>query len=147
MRNRPAFTLLELALVLTILAIIAGTALPAFGRGVDAVSVGAARAELVSAFAVARVTAIRAGGASIIIDTATGRVWVETLAGQRVPNADYPVAARYGVALSTDRASSPVILRYDGLGIGRITSAVIRIQRRRASAAVTISAYGRVRTS
>jgi prepilin-type N-terminal cleavage/methylation domain-containing protein len=144
MCNRRGFTLLELVLVLLVLGTITTLVVPRFGHARDVVAVRAARAELAAAFAVARVTAIRSGGAAIVIDVASGDVWVETAAGLRLP-ADYPLGHRYGVTLSCDR-TSPVVLRYDALGLGRLTNAVIRVQRRGVRASLTISSYGRVRT-
>lgn len=143
MTNRHGFTLLELALVLLILGIVAGTALPLFAGARDGAAVRAARAELAAAFAVARLTAIRSGGASIVVDTDSGDVWIETAGGFRTTS--YPLRARYGVTVSSTRAS-PVALRYDALGIGRITNATIHVTRRSASASLVVSAYGRVRT-
>lgn len=144
MTTRTGFSLIEVALVLLIAALLAAVSIPSLSRGRDALAVRAARVELASAFAVARFTAIRAGGAALVIDTAAGDVWIETAAGVRL-QPGYPLAARYGVSLRTDRPA-PVMLRYDALGIGRIANATIRVERRRASATLTISSYGRVRT-
>jgi hypothetical protein len=79
-----------------------------------------------------------------VIDCGTGDVWIESAAGARLPAA-YPLAARYDVVISSDRAS-PVVIRYDRLGVGRLANASIRVQRRRESAFLTVSAYGRVRS-
>jgi type II secretory pathway pseudopilin PulG len=143
MFNRPAHTLVELALVLVILGIIAGLGAPAFMRGRDALAVNAARSELAAAVAITRVTAIRTGGAQLVLDTGTGHVRIDTADGRRF--ADYPLGVRYGISLSCERAA-PVILRFDALGIGRMTNATVRVHRARAEASLTLSAYGRVRT-
>jgi prepilin-type N-terminal cleavage/methylation domain-containing protein len=144
MSNRTGFTLLEVALVLLILATLLLGVVPSYHRALDAAAVRGARSELVSAFAVTRATAIRSGGAAIIIDTAAGDVWLETAGGMRL-SGSFPLAARYGVTVESDRAS-PLVLRYDALGIGRLTNAAIRVQRGSARASLTVSAYGRVRT-
>lgn len=144
MTTRAGFSLLEVALVLLIAALLAAISVPTLSRGRDALAVHAARTELASAFAVARFTAIRSGGAALVIDAAAGDVWIETAGGVRL-QPGYPLAARYGVTLRTDRPT-PAVLRYDALGIGRIANASIHVERRRASATLTISSYGRVRT-
>jgi prepilin-type N-terminal cleavage/methylation domain-containing protein len=144
MNTRPGFTLLEATLVLAILGILLAAGGPLLLNARDAVAVRGARGELAGAVAVTRAAAIRSGGASLIIDTASGDVVMETAGGVRLPTS-YPLGARYGVVIDSDR-TTPVTLRYDALGIGRMTSAVIRLQRGRARATITVSAYGRVRT-
>jgi prepilin-type N-terminal cleavage/methylation domain-containing protein len=144
MQNRAGFTLLELALTLLVAGIIAGTALPALAHARDALAVRAARAELAAAFAITRVTAVRAGGAVLVLDTVSGTAWMERPGGGRFPTS-FPLAERYGVTLSTDR-TPPAAFRYDALGIGRLANGVIRLERRRVRATLTISAYGRVRS-
>jgi type II secretory pathway pseudopilin PulG len=144
MRNRSGFSLLELGLVLLVLGMLAALVVPPAGRARDGLAVRAARAELAGALAATRATAIRAGGAALLLDTESGDVWIETAAGVRLPTG-YPLGARYGVQLTTDR-TPPVALRFDALGIGRLTNASIRVQRGHAVAVLTVSAYGRVRT-
>jgi prepilin-type N-terminal cleavage/methylation domain-containing protein len=144
MRSRSGFTLLEVALVLLILGTLLTAGVPRFRRALDAAAVRAARGELISAFAVTRAAAIRSGGASLIIDPSAGDVWIETAAGVRLP-ASYPLTARYGVVITSDR-SPPVVLRYDPLGVGRLANATIRLHRRQQSVTLTVSAYGRIRS-
>jgi prepilin-type N-terminal cleavage/methylation domain-containing protein len=143
MFKRRGFTLLELCLVLLIAGTLAAVAVPHFGRAYDRIAVRAAATELAGALAVTRAAAIRAGGASLHIDPSSGTAWIQTVAGLRLPD-DYPIAARYGVRLETARTGT-TILRYDALGIGRITNAVISCRRQSAVASVTVSSYGRVR--
>jgi type II secretory pathway pseudopilin PulG len=144
MTGRGAFSLLELALVILILGTVAAIAMPSAARARDTLAVRAARTELLGAFSAVRLTALRAGGAALVIDPAAGEVRIEAPAA-RQPVHSYPLAARYGVTIATDRPA-PVSLRYDGLGIGRLTNVSIRLERRQASAVVIVSAYGRVRS-
>jgi prepilin-type N-terminal cleavage/methylation domain-containing protein len=143
MFNRRGFTLLELCIVLLIAGILSAMAVPHFGRARDRGAVRAAASELAGALAVTRAAAIRSGGASLHIDPSSGSAWIQTAAGLRLSNA-YPLAERYGVRIETARAEIAV-LRYDALGIGRITNAVIRCHRGAEVASVTVSSYGRVR--
>jgi prepilin-type N-terminal cleavage/methylation domain-containing protein len=137
MFNRRGFTLLELCIVLLIAGILSAMAVPHFGRARDRGAVRAAASELAGALAVTR------AGASLHIDPSSGSAWIQTAAGLRLSNA-YPLAERYGVRIETARAEIAV-LRYDALGIGRITNAVIRCHRGAEVASVTVSSYGRVR--
>jgi type II secretory pathway pseudopilin PulG len=144
MRTRTAHTLVELALVLMVLGMVAALVVPPLLRARDELAVRAARNEVAAAIAVTRATAISNGGATFILDTDTGAGWIEMPDGRRVSDA-FAVAARYGVSVSCDRAP-PLALRFDALGIGRLANAVIRVRRARAEATLTVSAYGRVRT-
>jgi prepilin-type N-terminal cleavage/methylation domain-containing protein len=142
MRPRAGFSIVELALALLILGIMAGIAVPATARARDRIAVGSARTELAAAVAVARSMAIVAGGATLVIDGPGAVAWIET-AAQRVTSR-HEVGARYGVTLETVR-DQPVSLRFDGLGIGRMTATTVRIRRGASEAALVVSAYGRVR--
>jgi Tfp pilus assembly protein FimT len=144
MRTRSAHTLVELALVLMVLGILAGLFVPPLSRARDELAVRAARNEVAAAIAVTRATAISSGGATFVLDTESGTGWIETTGGHRVSDG-FALASRYGVSVSSDR-TPPVALRFDALGIGRLANAVIRVRRARAEATLTVSAYGRVRT-
>jgi prepilin-type N-terminal cleavage/methylation domain-containing protein len=140
---RRGFTLLELCIVLLIAGTLSAMAAPHFGRARDRIAVRAAAAELAGALAVTRAAAIRSGGASLHIDPWSGTASIQTAAGLRLSDT-YPLADRYGVRVETARAGI-MVLRYDALGIGRITNAVIRCRRGAHVASVTVSSYGRVR--
>lgn len=144
MTTRHGFTLLEALLVLTVLGILAGLAGPAALRGRDALAVRAAQHELAAALAVTRAAAIRNGGATFVMDLESGSGWIEAGPGVRLAQ-EYPVGPRYGVRVTCARAT-PVRIRFDALGIGRLANTVLRVERRNASATITVSAYGRVRT-
>lgn len=140
--RRHGFTLLELAIVLALLATLFTAAAPAFARGRDVLAVRAARAELASAVAAARSHAILVGGAQLVIDPA-GTLSIARAGGGGLSD-PIDLATRYGVSLDTP-GQMPVLLRYDALGIGRMTNATLHIRRGDLSAAIVISAYGRVR--
>jgi hypothetical protein len=56
------------------------------------------------------------------------------------------LTARYGVRLATDGApAEQIVLRFDGLGIGRVTNRTFLLSRGRAESRLTLSAYGRPR--
>ena len=142
MFTRPGTTLYELIFALVITAIVATMALPSMLHARRVLAVRAARADLAAAIATARSAAVLTGGAAVTIDVAHGMVWVETGDGRRIGDAQ-PVAARHGVTLEADRTS--ITLQYDALGIGRLANASIRVRRGDVAAALTVSAYGRVR--
>ena len=141
--RRPGFSLLELALILTLLATVLLAAAPAFTGARAVLAVRAARAELIAAIATTRAQVVLTGGAQLFISLA-GQLRVERADG--VPlDEPIPLAARYGVTIGTAR-DLPLVLRYDALGIGRMTSTTLSIRRGDAVATVTISAYGRARS-
>lgn len=144
MRNRPGYTLGELALVLLLATLVITAAAPSMARGRHTLAVRAARAELIAAIATARSAAILNGGATVIIDAASGAVWIEVADGRRLGDVR-PLAHHYDVTIELDRGPRAA-LRYDALGIGRLANASVRIRRGEALAIVTVSAYGRVRS-
>ena len=141
--HEPGYTLTELTLVLLLLSLIAALAFPTLLHARHVIAVNAARRELAASIAVARSTAIVAGGASVVIDLMTGEVRVETATGATIGEPRL-LRASHGVALTADRAS-PVVLRFDALGIGRLTNATVHVLRGGVRASLTVSAYGRVR--
>ena len=53
---------------------------------------------------------------------------------------------RYGVRVRVEGSSAPsVVLRFDGIGIGRVASRTIALDRGRIRAGITVSSYGRAR--
>lgn len=142
MRTRAGFSLIELITATIILAVMAGIAVPPMVRARDAIAVRSARAELAAAVATARSTAVLTGGASMIIDVPNDVAWIDAPAFRGPLR--YDVGLRYGVTLRSAR-DAPVTLRFDALGIGRMTSSTVRIRRGTSEVALVISAYGRVR--
>jgi len=140
--RHPGTTLIELLVVMAVLAMLLGIALPSAGRWRDESAVRAARDELAAGLAIARAAAPGHGGASLVLDPQSGRFWIRTDDGRVFE----PVGLgdRYGVRVDPGVAG-PVIFRYDGLGIGRLTSRTVHVRRGRAEAGITVSAYGRYR--
>lgn len=143
--TRPGTTLLELALVLSILGVLLGLGYPLFRKGLDGLAVRGARDTLGSGVARARVAALSRGGASLMVDLGAARFWVESATGDTI-GTPTDLAARYGVRVSTTGAGTDrVALRFDGLGIGRVANRTFQLRRGSAEANLTLSAYGRPR--
>jgi type II secretory pathway pseudopilin PulG len=141
--NRPrrwAYTLVELVVVLSVLALVSAIGVRALGRQLDRLAVGSAIAETASAVARARDEALaRHAMVSLRIDTVEGSVAVHS-GGARI--ARHALGHAHGVALSTSRDS--VVFDARGLGYG---AANLTLVARRGSAADTLvlSRLGRVR--
>ena len=143
MRSRPGYTVIELSLVMLLATMLFAAAAPGLAHGRNVIAVRAARAEVVAAAAAARSAAVMNGGASLLIDTRTATAWIETHDGERI-GLNRPLGSNYGVTIESTRAE-PVRIRYDALGVGRLANASIRVRRGSVVAAITVSAYGRVR--
>jgi prepilin-type N-terminal cleavage/methylation domain-containing protein len=77
--NQPAFTLVELTVVLVILAIMGAVAVPAFRKWVDEDDVTVANRRIDSLFKIARDSAVNSGQTvTVWIDSATSNVWLVT---------------------------------------------------------------------
>ena len=143
MKNAPGTTLLELTLTLCVIGIMCGMALPAARHALDVVQVRSVREMAFGVAMRARGLAIAHGGAQLIIDDQAN-----TLTAM---DANGAVAERtwfgtLGVRVSYDGVGAgPLILRYDALGIGSMTSRTVRFRRHDVEAGLTISSYGRVR--
>lgn len=137
--------MLELVLVLSILGVLLGISYPALRRGLDGVAARGARDALGLGVARARVVALARGGAVLVVDLPGARFWVEAAAGDTV-GAPVDLAARYGVRLTIDGSGAErIALRFDGLGIGRVTNRTFHLRRGGVEARLTLSAYGRPR--
>lgn len=142
MGRRDGYTLIELLVALTLLGILLSTALPPLGKWRDRAAVRAARDELAGAIAWTRIAAASSGGAALVVDPASGRVWTRTAAGDDARATD--LHARYGVKLDAG-STAPIRLHYDAFGIGRTASRTLTLRRGDAAAGVTVSSYGRYR--
>lgn len=140
--RRPGYTLVESLVVMALLAMLLGVALPPARRWRDAAAVQAARDELAGGLAWTRMAAASHDGASLVLEPGSGRFWIRTAAGRAAPPVD--LGARYGVRVEPG-ADVPVVFRYDRLGIGRLTNRTVQLRRGQAVAGLTISAYGRYR--
>lgn len=133
---RPAFTLIELLIVCSILGVIAAMAAPRIRGIVDSLAVESATRDAVNALALGRLAAIRHGGAEVRIDStiavhAAGR---ELFA--RFPARDHAVRVR---------STAPVV-RYapTGWATGLSNGSIILVRGTRAET-VFVSRLGRVR--
>jgi type IV fimbrial biogenesis protein FimT len=139
-RDRTGHTLLELLMVLAILGVLLGVALPTLQRTLDAVHARAAAAELASLLALARHTAVYRGTrAAIHLDSVTAAVAVHV---GRDTVARRSLRDTHGVTLRASRDS----LAYGptGRGFGAANLTVV-LTRRAAVESVLVSRLGRVR--
>lgn len=80
--NRRGFTLVELIVVLTILAVTTGLAIPAFRRWVEEDDLTVATRRIEALFRMARDSAIRSGSTvTLVLDSATAHAWLIPSAG------------------------------------------------------------------
>jgi prepilin-type N-terminal cleavage/methylation domain-containing protein len=143
MSNHTGVTLIELLAVMLLLAILLGMAMPRVGRWRDAAAVGGARDELAARLAWTRIAAASQGGAALVVELPTGRYRIEAADGRELLEAD--LASRFGVVVATPGVQDSVVLRYDALGIGRMTGRTLHVRRGDAVAGLTVSPYGRFR--
>jgi prepilin-type N-terminal cleavage/methylation domain-containing protein len=140
MIRRPAFTLLELLLVLLVLSILLGLALPRIAAAGNRTAVRAAAADAASLFESARRTAI--------YHRAPVAIAIDTVAGTLRTHSDSVVLARrdlwssFGVRLSASRDSTAYDAR--GLGVGAANLSLV-VRRGGAADTVFVSRLGRVR--
>ena len=138
--SRPAYSLAEVVVVLTLSAVLLTLAAPRFAALRDGASVRAAADEAGRAFAMARAMSVaRRSAVSVAIDTAGGALELRTL-GHVVLRRE--LRGSYRVALATNRDS----MVYDARGIGYGASNLsVVIKRGRAVDTVVVSRLGRVR--
>ena len=138
--DRCAATLFELVVLVTLVGILAGFSLPPFKRGYDRLETRSAAQETLTAFFVARASAIAAGRpADVVIDELRARLRVVT--GDDTVLA-IPVGARHGVAVAASRPS--MTYTASGLGYGGANLRVI-VSRGAAAETVFVSREGRAR--
>jgi Tfp pilus assembly protein FimT len=140
---RSANSLLELATVLVILAVLAAISVPALRHARDVYATRAARDALAAGIDRTRAAAISAGGARLVVDVASGRFWIETATGSVLRGADLDREFRVSISAGAGTPGT-VQLRFDGIGIGRMTSRTFTFRRGRAQARLVVSAYGRL---
>lgn len=139
---RQGFTLLELAGVLTLLALATTLFLP-LGQSVrERLAVNGAREDLVGLITRARGEALRRGGSSLIIRRNPAEATIE-VDGEVIHRLDLEPTWGIDLMLSGGRPSAE--LRFDGVGLGRMAAQSVTFTRGSAVARLIISAYGRVR--
>ena len=134
---RSAFTLIEMLIVCVIVGVVAGMAAPRMRATMDAFAVEGAARDVSNTFALARLAALRHGGADVRLDT---NALVIRAGGRVVREAN--VARVHGVRMRV----TVTLVRYaaTGLGIGLSNGSVI-LSRGTSTDTVVISRLGRVR--
>jgi type II secretory pathway pseudopilin PulG len=138
--GRRAATLSELMIVVTLVGILTGFALPQLLRGYDRMEARSAARETATAFFVGRASAVAAGRqANVVIDAP--HAGLRVIRGGDTVLA-LPVGVRHGVAVAATRQS--MIYTAAGLGYGGANLRVI-LSRGSAAETVLVSREGRVR--
>jgi type II secretory pathway pseudopilin PulG len=137
---RSGYSLLDLTVALTLMGLGVSVLVPAARKQQDRVAVLAAREAVVAHIARARREARASGGAVVHLRRAGSRVWLEAGTAARDTLA---LEERFGVRMEPGAASATIA--FDALGVGRLASRSLAFSRGEARAAVTVSAYGRVR--
>jgi type II secretory pathway pseudopilin PulG len=135
-------TLVELTFILLLMGVAVASVAPTARKARDRAAVAAAREAVVGLLAETRVAAIEAGGASAWIDSGSGLA--EALA-RGTTLRRLSLTTDFGVRLELSGGQPRVELRYDALGLGRMTSITIVFSRGAAAAGLVVSSYGRVR--
>jgi prepilin-type N-terminal cleavage/methylation domain-containing protein len=134
---RSAFTLLELLIVCAIIGIAAAIAAPVLRPVRDSLAVEAAARDVLNAFAMGRLAALRHGGAELRLDT----LGVEVRARGNVLYARN-VADAHGVRMR----ATPAVVRYAATGLATgLSNGTIIMERGRAADTVLVSRLGRAR--
>lgn len=137
---RPAFTLIEIALVLALVAIVAAIAVPSVIRHLDRLAVVGATAELAGAFQAARDQAIAVGRpVTVRLDEASPAVTVLRGADTLVHR---DLAGTHGVSLTASRDTMAYLPNALATGAANLSVVVTRGE---ATRTLTVSRLGRVR--
>lgn len=138
---KRGYTLLELSVVVVLLAGIWGALLPVFRGYRDRWAVLAAREDLVGLLTEARGVAIARGAAAVVVEGPPwrARITVGDSVGRRV---DF--AAR-GVSVLLNPPAPRTTVAYNALGLGVFAGRTFRFVAEGRTAALTVSAYGRLR--
>jgi Tfp pilus assembly protein FimT len=133
-------TAIEVAITLSVIAIMLGVVVPSAVRFRDGLAVRNASAEAVAAFAVARQSAIvRGARADLAIDDPPGNITV-SVAGKSIMRRD--LEGTYGITLTTTRDSTA----YSPLGLGHgLANLRMVIEKGRVAETIFVSREGRVR--
>jgi Tfp pilus assembly protein FimT len=133
-------TAIELAITLSVIALVLGLVIPSAARFRDGIAVRNASAEAVAAFAVARQSAIvRGARAQLSIDDPPGHIMV-SVGGESLMRRD--LEGSYGITLTTTRDSTA----YSPLGLGHgVANLRMVIEKGRVAETIFVSREGRVR--
>ncbi len=136
----PAYSILELVVVMGITAVVMAIALPRGQRVLDRIAVHAAASDVQALLASARMLAL-AGHAAVAVDvdSASGVLRVRRGSDMLLSR---NVGLAHGVIIGRTRDS----LTYDGRGLGRgAANLSVIVSRRTAAETVFVSRFGRVR--
>lgn len=136
-------SLVELAAVLTTVGVALLIVAPTIERARDGLAVRGARDALAQALVHTRIHARMHGGAALYLDADAGSAVILSATGDTL-QPPLLLQAQYRTQLDVG-GDSPVAIRYDPLGIGRLANRTLRVMRGDAMARITVSAYGRVR--
>jgi prepilin-type N-terminal cleavage/methylation domain-containing protein len=139
-RRSSGFTIIELAIVLSLGAILTAIAVLRAGSFIDRIEVRGAVTEIESLFSLARHVAIARGAQSVLdIDTSIGELSIR-VAAEQVTRRD--VGRAHGVAITSNRTS----MTYSPIGVGYGAANFTMVVTRGGEAdSIVISRLGRVR--
>ena len=136
-------SLIEIAVVLGVITVALGIAVPGFRHALDAYAAAAGRDAVITMAARARAVAIAHGGADLTIDTDSGLARIEADGAAPVLIA---LGDRFGVQLVIESSGrTEVTIHYDGIGLGRLANVSLLVRKGNARARVIFSMYGRPR--
>ena len=145
MRNRSAFSVFDLVIVLALLSVIASLAVPRLVSARNGYAARAARDAAAAWIERTRSLATSRGSARLIIDPATGELRIESPLGVAGPT-PLAVTATFGVNLTVDGKTSGVVeLDFNAMGLGALANRTLHFRRGSDEAKLTLSTYGRVR--
>ncbi len=140
---RNGTTVAEAIVVLLLLGIVVGLAVPSAREVSERWAVESARDRLRGRVSGARFAAVTHGGSNVQFFSdppAYRRSWVP---GDSIPqHFDF----QPGVSLALPRSRDSLTLRFDPLGIGRFASATLELRRGGTRSELIVSSYGRIRT-
>ena len=139
--GRAGYTIIEVAAVLAVLAILAPPVVTSVARLRAEYLLGRAQEEAARLLAEARWTAIGTGGATLELASTPPRGVVVSAAGDTVAAADL---GEGGVSLQLSRGRSTARIRYGPLGLGLVSSQTIRFELADEERLLVISSLGRV---
>lgn len=137
---RGGWTLVELLVVLALAGVVLGLVVPLATGILDRWAVSAARDEAMALLRRTRAVARMEGGAEVRISTAPPTV--ELVVRDTVRTCLCDLEAR-GIGLELSGRSGPVTLRWNGLGLGVVSSRTLRFTRRASRAELVVSSRGR----
>jgi len=136
------FSLVELVIVVALLLLATSIGMPVAHRVRDTAAVHGAMSGLLALVAEARVLAVAKGGAEVHLRDSPPSATIR-VGGTELRTTHFEPEDR--LVLRLPRGRSEWTLRYDALGIGRITSSTLTVQAGEATGRLVVSSYGRLR--